>query len=145
MDEIKSIIRKGLKASANRKEILEAKIEFDSNDVFLYVVALLTINAIFLGNYVFKKQISNLAEKESLKEKLIGYQSATIVNYAFIEAPALLSIAVFYMEGNLLYLIIAGLLAIYFFSLRPTKDKVETTLDLNGAHKSQFNNLNQKL
>ncbi|WJJ96342.1 hypothetical protein [Algibacter luteus] len=29
MDEIKSIIRKGLKASANRKEVLEAKIEFD--------------------------------------------------------------------------------------------------------------------
>ncbi len=123
----------------------EAKIEFNSSDVYLYVLAFTTIIAISLGNYVFKQQISKLLEKESLKEKLVGYQSASIVNYAFIEAPALLSIVIFFMEGNLLYLVIAGLLAVYFFSLRPTKDKVETNLDLNGIDKSQFNNLNQEL
>lgn len=122
-----------------------AKIEFNTNDMFLYVIAFLTFTGIFFGNYMFQKQIVQLLEKEFLKDKLIGYQTASIVHYAFIEAPALLSIVIFYREGNLLYLIIAGLLVIYFFSLRPTKDKVETNLNLSGIHKSQFNNLNQEL
>lgn len=42
------------------------------------------------------------------------------------------------LSRNLYFLIIAGLLILYFISIRPTKDKIETDLDLSYEDKLTF-------
>jgi len=109
-----------------------------TNDVFVNVLPILTIAGILTGKILFKKQLIALQSKESLKEKLTGYQSAFIVRLALLEGPCLFGIVCYLLTGNLFHIIIAGLIILYFISLRPGKEKVETDLALPYEQKVQF-------
>ena len=94
---------------------------------------------VFLSNYLYKKNINSLKDKSSLREKLTGFQSASIISYAPLEGAALLGIVAAYKYPNIFYLIISALLIIYLFYRRPSKDKIERDLELNSELKNQFN------
>jgi len=100
------------------------------NDPFFYIVPVLIASGIFFGSFLFNQQISKLAEKESLKEKLTGYQTALIIRYALAEGPSLFGIVAFMLGGNLFYLLLVGLNIIYFIWIRPTKEKIKEALNL---------------
>ncbi len=110
----------------------------DTNDIFFFIVPSFAIFGIYLGSFLYKKQLNSLANKKSLKEKLAGFQSASIIKYATIEAPALLAIVAAFLNGNLFYLLISIVLLIYLFFQKPTKEKIEMELNLTGDMKSQF-------
>ena len=78
-------------------------------------------------------------KKPTLKEQLGNYSGASLVQYAFTEAPAILSIIALFITGNLLYPTITLLLLAYFITLRPTKSKISNDLQLQGALLGQFN------
>lgn len=109
------------------------------NDIFFYVVPAISILGFIGSNIIFKTYLNSLSINNSLKSKLTGYQSASLIKYALIEAPAFLSIIMFMDEGNLYYMIIAGVLIAYFFMLRPSKEKIINNLNLNNEHRAQFN------
>ena len=109
------------------------------NDIFFYVVPALAVLGFIGSNIIFKAYLNSLTINNSLKGKLTGYQSASLIKYALIEAPAFLAIIMFMDEGNLYYMIIAGVLIAYFFMLRPTKEKIVNDLNLNMEHRVQFN------
>ena len=71
-------------------------------------------------------------------EKLNGFQSASVVKYALLEGPALLGIVAFMNEGNQYFLIISLLLLGWLIMQRPTRDRVERDLMLQGPLKSEF-------
>ena len=110
----------------------------NSNDIFFFIVPVLAISGILLGNYLYKKQIDTLSNNNSLKGKLVGFQTASLIKYALIEGPAFLGIRVSMNNGNLLYLIISTGLIAYFFTQRPTREKIERDLNLNRELKDEF-------
>ncbi|MDB5158274.1 MAG: hypothetical protein JWR50_2981 [Mucilaginibacter sp.] len=106
-------------------------INFDKNDVFLFVAPIMAIGGFIASNIVFKQQLVRAKDKMVLKDKLVAYQSALITRFALLEGASLFNIVVFLKTGNLLYLIISGLIIFYFIIIRPTKDKVVEDLELS--------------
>jgi hypothetical protein len=109
-----------------------------SGDAYAVAVPLIAVAGLIASNLIFRNKVSKLNNESSLKDKITGYQSAIIARFALIEGPALFGIAVFLLTKNWLYLIISGLLILYFVSLRPTKAKTENDLNLSYEEKLVF-------
>jgi len=114
-------------------------------DFFLYLLPLLAIFGYGAGLFLFKQQIKALSKKQALREKLAGYQTATIIRYALLEGPAMLGVILFLNSRNIIYLIVALLLVAYLFTLKPSKLKVENDLSMNSQEMAAFNNADQPL
>ncbi len=117
----------------------------DTSDVFLFIAPILAVGGILVGNFLYNNQINALSNKNSLREKLTGFQTASIMKYALIEGPALLAIVSSMNNGNLFYIIIAIALIVYFYFQKPTKEKIESNLKLNSEQKMQFNNADKAI
>jgi hypothetical protein len=98
------------------------------DDEFVFIVPVLALGGFFGGYLIFKKQKYVLREKEGFQEKLSGYQSVLITRFALIQGPSLFSIIAYILSGNVFFLLITGLLSVYFIFLRPTREKIETDL-----------------
>lgn len=116
-----------------------------TGDVMFFVVPFMAIAGILAGNYLYKKTINGLASKNTLKEKLEGFQTASIIKYALLEGPAFLAIVAFMGEGNQYFLIISFILLGWLIAQRPTRDKVESALKLEGSLKHDFQKEDQPL
>ena len=101
-----------------------------AGDVYFYLVPCFAIVAAVIGTYVYRPRIAALAEKGSLQEKLMGYQSALIIRWAISNGPSLFATVVFLLTSNVFYLFVAGLNILYFIWLRPTKERIDEELNL---------------
>lgn len=101
------------------------------DDELIYIVPLVAVIGFVASNRIFRQRMNALQHKKSLGEKMIGYQTALLFRYALLEVPTLLAIVAFWLNSNLFYLAIAGLLLLYFLMLRPTRDQFEQDLDLS--------------
>lgn len=110
----------------------------NSNEVFMFIVPLLALAGFVAGQLLFKQQVNKLSGETSLKEKIKGYQGAVIVRFALLEGPSLFAIAAFLMTKNLLFLLVSGVIILYFISLRPTKERTENDLNLSFEEKLTF-------
>ncbi|WP_296383040.1 hypothetical protein [Winogradskyella sp.] len=118
-------------------ENVEIKIA-DSEDPFFYLVPVFAIAIAFLSHFLFQKNLKKTQEKSTLKEKLVQYQSARIIRYAMLEAPALLGIVIFIITSNPFYLLIAAIVLAYLVLLRPTKPILKEDLNLNIEQEPEF-------
>lgn len=114
----------------------------DMSDPFIYVVPLFAIGGYFLGNIFFNSTIKNIDKNETFKSKLSKYQSATIIRFAFVEGPALLGTTAFFISGNTFFILFVGLLTAYFFTLKPSKERLVSELNLKSSERSIFNKEN---
>jgi len=110
----------------------------NTKDPFLFVVPILAIGCFAFSRFLFSKNLNIAISKPTLKEKLAFYQSAIITRFAPLEGASLLGIGSYLQSGNLLFLIISGVIALYFLSLRPTKDRIENDLNLTYEDKILF-------
>ncbi|MBO0322693.1 hypothetical protein J0X14_10330 [Muricauda sp. CAU 1633] len=117
----------------------------NSDDIFLAIVPIIAVGSIFLSDFLFRKMVKNISNAMGLKEKLARFQTACIISYALIEGAALFSIVIFYNTQNFAYLFIGLFLLFYLYLKKPTKDKIEHQLNLQGAQKAQFNRLNEPI
>ncbi|MCB9175023.1 MAG: hypothetical protein H6589_10480 [Flavobacteriales bacterium] len=118
--------------------------DFDSN-FFTVIVPAMAISMAFASNFIFTKKVNELSNVSLLKDKLMGYQTASIIRFALLEGPAMFSIVIYMLTGNLLFLIMAGVLIVYFITIRPTKEKIEMELNLNFEHKATFNQMDEEI
>lgn len=121
------------------------EINMFESGAFIFVVPVIIMLGILLGNFIFKKLINRTFKQESLKSKLDNYLSALIIKLAFIEGPSLLALVAYLLSGNLVYLLFAVVLMIYFFTLKPSKQSIINTLNLTGDLKTQFDKENEKV
>ncbi|WP_179412133.1 hypothetical protein HDF19_02510 [Mucilaginibacter sp. E4BP6] len=118
---------------------------YNTNDPFTDVSLLLAIGGFTASVFLFKKQLVKAKKQFTLKEKITLYQSALIQRFALLEGPAMFAVVSYELSRNLYFLIIAGLLILYFISIRPTKDKIETDLDLSYEDKLTFDSEDTQL
>ncbi len=109
-----------------------------SKDIMFIVLPFLAVAGIFVGNFIYNKILIGLSEKKTLKEKLNGFQTASLIKYVLIEGPALLGVVIFSNGGNQYFLFIALLLCGWLILQGPTRDKIEQGLKLEGPLKNEF-------
>ncbi|PKG51737.1 MFS transporter [Olleya sp. 1-3] len=94
-----------------------------NNDNMIYLA--IPIAAFIISNLLFKMLVSKIDNALSLKEKIVPYQSASIVRYAIIEGAAFL-ILILKPE-----LIVFGLLLIVYLALlMPTEQRIKRDLQI---------------
>jgi len=110
----------------------------NTNNPFLFVVPVVAIGSLILSTILFKKNLGMAINNPTLKGKLMGYQTALITRFAPLEGASLFGIVAYLQTGNLLFILITGLIMLYFLSLRPTKDRIANDLNLSYEDKMLF-------
>lgn len=116
--------------------------EVNKDDAMFYliIVPIAAIVLPILGNLLFNKRLDIISRMDSIKSKLTSYLPATLVRYAFMEAPVLLSLVSGMLTGSMFFIGIAALLMVYFFLQRPSKNKIIQHLGPSMELQRQFRN-----
>lgn len=101
-----------------------------NDDIFFFIIPGIALSGILVSSMIFKKLVEQAKTKQAPAEKLKQYLSASIIRWALIEGPSLFAITVYFLKGNLFYILISALLILFMFTLRPTREKVATELDV---------------
>lgn len=112
--------------------------QINTTDPLLIAVPVLAVSCLFISNLLYKKFLAGAVEANDVPGKLVGYQTAFIIRNALIEGPALFAIVAFLLSGSVVFIAIAIALILYFFSLRPTKDKIAEELQLSYEQKLEL-------
>ena len=107
--------------------------------IFIYLVPVAALSGYFAGIYIFNKLTGSLDKELSLARKLDRYQTASLLHYTCLEAPALLALYAYLNHGNLFYASIAAFLVIYLIAQRPTLHKILSRIPLNDQEKEALN------
>ncbi|MBQ4915234.1 hypothetical protein J8L85_12340 [Maribacter sp. MMG018] len=110
----------------------------NGDDIFLYIVPIISIIGYFGGQFLFNRSISKINREQSMKEKLTTYTSASLVKYACIEGPAIICLVAYYSTGNALPLTIAFCLMAFLIVQRPSKHRIIGQLPLTPEEKKEF-------
>ncbi|WP_190811287.1 hypothetical protein [Flagellimonas sp. S3867] len=115
------------------------------DNMFLIVVPVFALVCIFIGHFIYKQSVKNIPPTAALKHQLVQFQTASIINYALIESAILFGIVSFCINKNLIFLLLSSTILLYFFLIRPTKQKIVRDLNLKGPNKDLFYRLDQQL
>ena len=114
-------------------------LHFSNTDgLFLYLVPGAALVALFLGRKLSEQRMASIKESDELDQKLETYRSSVIINLALVEGAALLALMIYYITGNLLYILIGFALILYFFYLKPTKQSVRVDAKLRAKELEQI-------
>lgn len=76
--------------------------------------------------------IAKAADKSGLKDKLRGFQTASIIRFALLEAPSLMGLVGVMLTGELLFLTACGASAVMLAVFMPSKQRAIEGLRLSG-------------
>ncbi|MEP7236757.1 MAG: hypothetical protein ABI685_02790 [Ferruginibacter sp.] len=99
----------------------------------LQVVALIiTAGGVYAGIVIFKKKLLQIRDMQSdVKEKFAVYRSASIIQWALLEASSLFCIICFFLTGNYAFLALAAVIMFLFLMAAPSKNKILTQLQIS--------------
>jgi len=101
------------------------------NSTLFYLVPVAALTGYFAGIYIFNKLLNPLETEQKLSLKLARYQTASLLHYTCLEAPALLALYAYMIQGYLFYAAIAVFLILYLFAQRPTRVKIVRRIPLS--------------
>ncbi len=100
--------------------------------IFFTMVLFASAVLITIGNMRYKKSVDALKySSKKNNEKLDDFRSMHIIQMALYEMPALLAIVFFFLFGDFLYLIMAGLALIEMIRKFPQRKKIEELINFN--------------
>jgi hypothetical protein len=109
-----------------------------AGDLFFMLVPATALFAIFISGFMFKKLLEQANTRTTLSEKLSLYRPALLVRFAILEGASLFGLVAYFLNANLFYVFVSAFVMIYFFTLRPTKEKLEMDLQLDYKLKEEF-------
>jgi hypothetical protein len=112
----------------------------DLKDVFLILVPVFVAGGYLGGRMLFKNSMNTAKSRASLAEKLADYRSASIVRYALLEGPLMLSIIAYMITTEISFLVISIFIIAIFLTLMPGIAKVSADLELNSDEERQLRN-----
>lgn len=103
----------------------------DAKGVLIYIAPVLVLGGFLFSNILFKNRLKSIDRNSEIMLKLTDYREALIVRYALLEGPSLFSIVSYLLTGNIIFILSAAIIVLYFLTLRPTKEKAIRDLELN--------------
>lgn len=109
----------------------DLKFDFSfENPLEIFVLLVIAISGV-MHRILPNKILEQLKKDDDLPKKKNAFMNAEIVKYATIEAPSFFCVVVTMLTQNALFLIIACLLVLYFYTLKPSLEKVVLKLKLS--------------
>jgi hypothetical protein len=105
---------------------------FGDNKNLIIVMPIAVSVGFYLGRYLFLNKIESAKNMPTLDEKINEYLGASIVQYALLEGPSLLSAILFFLTGGYYFLLGSLVMIIRFVLIRPSKQKAIDDLGLFG-------------
>lgn len=89
----------------------------------------------FGGNGIFKKKLGGLRDRINLtaKQRFEKYRAACIILWAMLETASLFSGLCFFLSGNYAFLVLGGLLILFFAAMAPDKNKMAVQSGLSAG------------
>jgi hypothetical protein len=103
----------------------------DLTRIFMLIIPVFVVAGIYSSNLIFKSRLNIAKGNSQLMDKLVVYRAASIIRYALLEGPSLLAIIIYLLTGSLFFIGLSGIIILFFFTIRPTKDKIVNDLELN--------------
>lgn len=103
---------------------------FEQENLFLIISGIIAFSNLFLANLVPKMLINKIQANESLDSKLQKYQSASIIKYALLEAPAIIATVGYLLTANVIFVGIALAMLLVLFLQQPNKTSIEQELEI---------------
>lgn len=108
---------------------------FNSEDVIVIVVSAaigLSVALIITAFTMFKNKVEKIRiNADAVPEKLTAYRATSIIRWAMLEAPTILTIICFLLTGKYSLLIIAAVLLLIFFYTKPSPAKMMQELAMS--------------
>ena len=105
-------------------------------NILLMITVFFILSGTIGSQLLFQSRL-NLARKETtLAGKLAVYRSALIIRYALIELPSLFTVIAALLTGNTLFLLLAGMIIVFFLTLYPSATRVAMHLGLEPEEKA---------
>ena len=117
----------------------KVEISFNATDILSFIIPSFLFVSIFLGKFLFKKNISEIKKTETLSKKLGSYQTAFIIQAAIAEGVTILAIIIYGQNVNLLFLAVSLVSLLYYLTLKPSKEKIINDLQLNIEERQSLN------
>ncbi|MBK7129010.1 MAG: hypothetical protein IPM74_03385 [Crocinitomicaceae bacterium] len=108
-------------------DVFELKFNFEE-DILVIIIPVFMLIFIVIANLIFRKLLEMARLEQDNNSKFAKYRAASIVRFALMEAPTLLSCVLFFMSDNLLYILCAGLMIIIQLFFHPTKERIAADL-----------------
>lgn len=102
-----------------------------STTPLLYAVMAVGLSSIAMSFVLFNTLVAKAAEKPTLSEKLRGYQSASIVRFGLLEAPAIFATVAFYLTGAYWFLAASAIVLALLVTIAPSRQRVGESLRLS--------------
>jgi hypothetical protein len=103
----------------------------EKDRLFQIVALLFTGAAFFIGTILFKKKIAAIKENnDGLQHKFGQYKTASLIQWALLEAATLFNGIAFFLVGNYAFIALAIVLLVLFFMLAPNRTKMAIQLGL---------------
>ena len=96
-----------------------------------YASIILVAGGYLAGNKIFNSRLAQLREQSNLQDQLNGYRGLSIIRWALLEGPVLLTIVSYLLTGQSLLLGFAAGAIVLFITLRPGKDRLIRDLSLS--------------
>lgn len=109
----------------------------EGNNTFLIIAAVIALGGIFIGQKVFEQRVSAIQDG-TVFEKLSAYRPALIIKYAMLEAPAMIAVIFYFLEGHIYFVIIALFLVLIMAYHLPLKSRVTNDLNLNAQEQKHL-------
>ena len=107
----------------------------DTNtNILSFIAVIFTVAAMNLGTYLFNKQIEKIDVVSSDESKFVKYQTAFLIKCALLEAASIFSIMMCLITYNFYFIVVAAFSFIALWLMRPTKEKVYATLQINDTN-----------
>lgn len=102
-------------------------LNFSEIEISAFVYLVIPFSAVFIGNFLYKKQLTQVGGKLSLEEKMGTYQTASLIRWAVLEGAA------FFILFVKKELIIVGLLLILYMALlKPSEHGMKRDFETAG-------------
>lgn len=89
-----------------------------------------SFSSIFISKKVYTTFINRTKNQTSIKDKLTGFQIATIIKLALIEGAGLLNVVLGMISQNSFFLVVAIVVALYLYIQKPTETSIKKELNL---------------
>ena len=108
------------------------------NRGFLVVTLLLAATCLSVSNILYKKRINTVGPALPLLQKLEIYRTALVLYMGLSEAAAILTVFVFYMTGEFLFLLIIAAILVSMLMRRPENFKIFNELQLDSKEQMEL-------
>lgn len=108
------------------------------NQYLLYILPSLLVLSILINFTLIKLRIVQIRKKESLLHKMSLYRGVWIVRYILFLLPSLACIGSYVLVGNQLFILLTGLMMLYFLLQTPSISRAVQELVLSHEEKEQL-------